>query len=119
MTVTEIAKVCGVGRDKVLKTMHDILPDKVIEPRKKIVFTQEETEKILEVLQPKFSILQKSDEKQSKVLHLSIKREVNSRTLKELAKYLSPEEIRQYIIDTARITSFKQLEEPEKGKDVE
>lgn len=117
MTVTEIAEICDVSRDKVLRTMHEHLPDKITEKNKKIVFNQDETDLLLSILEPHHRKVMKSNTKQSKVLHLSIKRNIDSATLKQLAKYLSPEEIREYILKSTQITSFKQLESDEKEKE--
>ena len=49
MTVSEIAQVTGKSRDIVLRAVHDLLPGKKIEPKKKIVFTQEEAETLLKL----------------------------------------------------------------------
>jgi len=116
MTVTEIAQITGKSRDTILKMIHDLLPKKEITAKRKIVLNKEEVEVLLGALEPDYRIQQKTDEKKTKVLHLSIKRDLNAATLKEMSKYLSKEEIREYILQTTHITGFKQLEEPEEEK---
>jgi len=120
MTVKELMQATGKSRDAVLKAIHEILPDKTILPRQKIVLEKDEIDKVLEVLQVDYRILKEPAEKTSKMLYLSIKREINASTLRELAKYMTPAEIRSYIIQSTNITGFKQLESPEgSGKDGE
>lgn len=116
MTVKELMQATGKSRDAVLKAIHEILPDKTILPRQKIVLEKDEIDKVLEILQQDYRILKEPAEKTSKMLYLSVKREVNASTLRELAKYMTPEEIRNYILQSTNITSFRQLEEPEKHK---
>jgi len=68
MTVKELMQATGKSRDAVLKAIHDILPDKTILPRQKIVLEKDEIDKVLEILQQDYRILKEPAEKTSKML---------------------------------------------------
>jgi len=111
MTVKEIMDISGKNRETVLAKIKELLPDLEIEPRKKITLDKEQAEKVIDVLMPSDRIYQKSVEKTVRIVHNTQKVELTGSLLKEMGKYLSRDEMRDFLLTAPLVNGHKLIEE--------
>lgn len=111
MTVKEIMDATGKNRETVLQKIHDLLPDLETKARTRITLNKEQSEKIIDVLMPSDRILQKSVEKTVRIVHNTQKIELTGSLLKEMGKYLSKEEMRNFLLTAPLVDGHRLIEE--------
>jgi len=124
MTVKELSFLVGKDRKTVLLKIRELLPDIETQERKKIILNDEQTSVILNAFTESHRILQKTDQKITRVLHLTqrhdVKYDLSAAALEKLSKIMTDVELKRYIdhvikLDTA-ITGPERLEEPDGEK---
>ena len=126
MTVKELMEITGKSRDAVIGRIKKLFPKIVFEPRKKIELTDEQARSILESYHPGYDLSgdaiakpDKSIEKTVRVIHEKTGIGAFTDLLKELGKWLSKEEMHDFIMKNPQITASqepKQIEKPEEAE---
>lgn len=122
MTVKELMQITSKSRDAIIGRIKKLFPKMVFEPRKKIELTDEQARSILESYHPGYDLSgdaiakpDKSIEKTVRVIHEKTGVGAFTELLKELGKWLSKEEMHDFILRSPQIVSHeepKQLKKP-------
>ena len=105
----------GRTRDTVLAKITELLPDLEIKPRTKLTLNQEQSERVIDVLMPSDRILQKTVEKTIRIVHNTQKIELTGSLIKEMGKYLSKDEMRDFLLTAPLVDGHKLIEDKKKG----
>lgn len=114
MTVKELMDLTGKNRETVLAKIKELLPDLEIKPRTKLLLSKEQSEKIIDVLMPSDRILQKTVEKTIRIVHNTQKIELTGSLIKEMGKYLSRDEMRDFLLTAPLVDGHKLIENKKK-----
>ena len=121
MTVKEIMDITGKSRDAIIGRIKKLFPKMVFEPRKKVDLTDEQARSILESYHPGYDLsgdaIAKQDKTESKtvrIIHDTKKIELTGALLKEMGKYLSRDEMRDFLLTAPLVDGHRLLENKKK-----
>jgi len=127
MTVKELMDITGKSRDAIIDRVKKLFPDITFEPRKKVVLTGDQAQAVLESYHPGFDLsgnaIEEPDrpaEKTVRIIHEKRGPGAVTDLLKQLGKYLSKEEMHDFIMRNEQILAPqepRQLEEHGKSEE--
>lgn len=117
MTVTELMQVTGKSRDIIIARVKKLCPEIVFKPKAKTELTDEQSRKILEDFVPKFSLEDYPVERKGKTSRIIYEKAgpgYVAEYIKQMGKYLSKEEMRDFILGNPQITASKEVKKLKK-----
>lgn len=119
MTITELMQITGKSRDIINARVKKLCPEIAFKPKTKAVLNDEQGKKILDSFVPKFSLKNYPVEttgKTSRIIYEKAGPGAIADLLKQLGKWLSKEEMHEFIMRNPQITGREEPKQLEEGK---
>ena len=113
-------QITGKSRDIITARVKKLCPEIVFKPKSKTVLNDEQARKILDSFMPKFNVEDYPVEtkgKTSRMEYVKTGPGYIAEYLKQLSKFLSPEQMREIVLNNPQITGREETLQIEKPKE--